>query len=81
MFKNIDRLIRVHNERYPDMNLFYSNPNMYVDAIHKENIEWPVKYDDLFPYADNKHDFWTGYFTSRSNLKGMVKDASNDFTT
>ncbi len=56
MFKNIDRLMERHNEKYPDMNLFYSSPNMYVDAIKKEDITWPVKYDDLYPYADHEHD-------------------------
>ncbi|KAG9337365.1 hypothetical protein JZ751_028785 [Albula glossodonta] len=28
-----------------------------------------VKTDDFFPYADDAHDFWTGYFTSRPALK------------
>lgn len=28
-----------------------------------------LKTDDFFPYADNAHDFWTGYFTSRPALK------------
>uniref|UniRef100_A0A673LWT4 Alpha-mannosidase n=1 Tax=Sinocyclocheilus rhinocerous TaxID=307959 RepID=A0A673LWT4_9TELE len=29
----------------------------------------PLKTDDFFPYADDAHDFWTGYFTSRPALK------------
>jgi hypothetical protein len=37
---------------------------------------YPVKTDDFFPYADNAHSFWTGYFTSRVALKGFVKDFS-----
>lgn len=28
-----------------------------------------MKRDDFFPYADNAHDFWTGYFSSRPALK------------
>ncbi len=28
-----------------------------------------LKTDDFFPYADDAHDFWTGYFTSRPALK------------
>jgi hypothetical protein len=35
-----------------------------------------VKTDDLFPYADGPHAFWTGYFTSRPALKGYVRKAS-----
>ena len=49
---------------------------MYVDAIAAENIEWPTKYDDLFPYADNENSYWTGYFSSRANDKGYMRRAS-----
>ena len=30
-------------------------------------------------YADGAHKFWSGYFTSRPALKGMVRDASAVF--
>lgn len=49
---------------------------MYIDAIAAENIEWPTKYDDLFPYADNEDSYWTGYFSSRANDKGYMRRAS-----
>jgi hypothetical protein len=50
---------------------------MYIDAIAAQNIVWPTKYDDLFPYADNEESFWTGYFTSRANDKKYMRDASH----
>jgi len=50
---------------------------MYIDAIAAQNIEWPTKYDDLFPYADDDKSFWTGYFTSRANDKKYMRDASH----
>ena len=28
---------------------------------------------DFFPYADNQHSFWTGYFVSRPQLKGAIR--------
>ena len=28
-----------------------SNPGMYIEALKKEQIEWPVSYADLYPYA------------------------------
>lgn len=32
----------------------------YVKAKHGYNEEWPLKTDDFFPYADNRHAYWTG---------------------
>jgi len=39
---------------------------------------WPVKQDDFFPYADRKNAYWTGFFTSRPNLKKTIRDLSTD---
>ena len=80
-FINIDRIISYMNYRYKDVNLFYSTPYDYIDAVHKADLEWPTKYDDLFPYSDNWNDYWTGFFTSRPNLKGFVREASKDFNS
>jgi hypothetical protein len=32
---------------------------------------------DFFPYAEFPFSYWTGYFTSRPYLKGIVRDAGN----
>jgi len=50
---------------------------MYIDAIAKNDIKWSTKYDDMFPYADKKDAYWTGYFTSRPNDKGNMRRASH----
>lgn len=83
-FTNIDKMIAYINEKYADeFEVRYSTPSEYIDAIAQENITWPTKYDDLFPYSDQhplsdvKSDFWTGYFTSKANLKGYVRQASS----
>ena len=60
-----------------NIELIYSTPSMYVDAINKKNISWTTRYDDLFPYADNENSFWTGYFSSRANDKKYMRDASH----
>jgi hypothetical protein len=60
-----------------NIELIYSTPSMYVDAIKKKNISWTTRYDDLFPYADNENSFWTGYFSSRANDKKYMRDASH----
>jgi hypothetical protein len=74
-YKNYDKLINYINAR-PELGvkLLYSIPNDYIDAIQKEKVTYPTKIDDFFPYADQSHSFWTGYFTSRVALKGFVRD-------
>jgi hypothetical protein len=57
----------------------YSTPSDYIDAIAKNNILWPTKYDDMFPYSDNKDAYWTGYFSSRPNFKEYIRRASSAF--
>lgn len=76
-FTSVDKLIKGFNARYSDMQLMYSTPSMYIDAI-AGNAQWPTKYDDMFPYADNPLSFWTGYFTSRANDKGYIRRASHN---
>jgi hypothetical protein len=77
-------MIEYINQRYPDKyELRYSTPSEYIDALAAENITWPTKYDDLFPYSDHtgnsdiKSDFWTGYFTSKANSKGYIRKGSS----
>ena len=49
---------------------------MYIDSLNAVNFEWPTKYDDMFPYADKLDAYWTGYFTSRPNLKVKIRRSS-----
>jgi len=69
-FKNMDKLIELFNDKHGDSyEVLYSTPSTYVDAIKEAKVQWPVYSGDLFPYADNKDSYWTGYFTSRPNAK------------
>ena len=53
---------------------------MYVDAIAKANVVWPTRSpQDMFPYKDFQATYWTGYFTSRPQLKNYIKEASAVF--
>ena len=61
------------------VNIFYSTPSCYVNAVHKSRQKWEVKSDDLQPYAISPGAYWTGYFTSRANLKGMIREAGQEF--
>jgi hypothetical protein len=83
-YYNLDALIESVNalqkkEKYPLFELRYSTPSDYIEGL-KYGVKnpkfegWPVKTDDFFPYADGKHKYWTGYFTSRSNLKKNIRE-------
>lgn len=80
-FKSVDKLIHHMNKYYPNYKLRYSTPSDYFKALKKvtdlENIEWPVKYDDSFPISQEKGDYWTGYYSSRPNLKRAIRVASS----
>eukprot|EP01102_Stenamoeba_stenopodia_P022689 TRINITY_DN9548_c0_g1_i1.p1 TRINITY_DN9548_c0_g1~~TRINITY_DN9548_c0_g1_i1.p1 ORF type:complete len:992 (-),score=225.36 TRINITY_DN9548_c0_g1_i1:87-2999(-) len=78
-FKNMDKLMAYINAN-PDvygLNVFYSTPSIYVNAVHATGQAFELKTDDIFPYASGPHSYWTGYFTSRSALKGYVRTRSN----
>jgi hypothetical protein len=78
--ENMDNMINYMNKHHSDkFNFFYSTPSMYVDALKKQDVEWPTKYDDMFPYSDNPEGYWTGYFTSRANDKEYIRRASHHF--
>ena len=72
-FKNLDKMIKYANEMNDGVNFFYSTPSCYVKAKNEAGIKWPTKEDDFFPYSDDIHSYWTGYFTSRPSFKGMVR--------
>ena len=44
---------------------------------HVPAINWTVKTDDFFPYADCPHCYWTGYFTSRTGFKRLERLSSS----
>jgi hypothetical protein len=79
-FDSTDALIKYYNEHIGKQNnieLIYSTPSMYVDAVNAENLEWTTKYDDMFPYANNDSSYWTGYFSSRANDKEYIRRAEH----
>ncbi|CAF3651802.1 unnamed protein product [Rotaria sp. Silwood1] len=79
-FKNLDKLIKYVNLEQAngsDVNTFYSTPSCYLYALNKAGRTWTTKTDDFFPYADQPHGFWTGYFTSRPALKRYERHSNN----
>jgi hypothetical protein len=78
-FTSSDNLIKFWNENLMNLTnieLKYSTPSIYIDAVASEDITWPTRYDDLFPYADYDVAWWTGYFTSKANDKKYFRDGA-----
>ncbi|XP_063787232.1 lysosomal alpha-mannosidase [Pseudophryne corroboree] len=79
-FKNMDKLIDLVNAKQVNgskMNVIYSTPSCYLNALNRVPLSWPMKTDDFFPYADGAHMFWTGYFTSRPAFKRYERLSNN----
>ncbi|CAG12505.1 unnamed protein product, partial [Tetraodon nigroviridis] len=83
-YKNLDKLILYVNSLQATgskVNVLYSTPSCYLQELHRANLTWPLKTDDFFPYADNAHHFWTGYFTSRPALKRYERISNSNLQT
>ena len=65
-----------------DYHFIYSTPQTYIDQVKKYDVAWSTRYDDFFPYADSMqfnliyYAVWTGFYSSRPNLKAQVRRAS-----
>uniref|UniRef100_A0A8C2XPT3 Alpha-mannosidase n=1 Tax=Cyclopterus lumpus TaxID=8103 RepID=A0A8C2XPT3_CYCLU len=83
-YKNLDKLIRYVNGRQANgsrVHALYSTPSCYLQELHRANLTWALKTDDFFPYADDAHDLWTGYFTSRPALKRYERISNGNLQT
>lgn len=77
-----DKLISYFNNHTGadyNIELMYSTPSMYIDALANDSVEFVTKYDDMFPYADSEDSYWTGYFSSRANDKSYDRLGSHAF--
>lgn len=70
-YKNMDKLIEHMNKRSEEtgIHVLYSTPSCYLKSLYGDNLTYPRKTDDFFPYASDSDSFWTGYFTSRPSIK------------
>lgn len=59
--------------QYDWIDIKYSTMERFTKELYEQKVSFPMKYDDFFPYADEDNAYWTGYFTSRTALKGYVR--------
>jgi len=76
-FRNLDKLVHYINLN-GSVNAFYSTPTIYTEWKNKnKSVTYEIRTDDIMPLADNAHNYWSGYFTSRPALKRQVRYATN----
>ncbi len=63
--------------------IFYSTPTKYFESLENDDIKtnklklYIEKKHDLFPLASDKYCLWTGFFSTRPYLKGIIETTSN----
>lgn len=74
--------IMEHFETHPEFGIKpkYTSLKGYLDEakqdLVKEQHKLPEKLNDFFAYVDNKWTCWTGYYTSKSMFKLMIREYS-----
>jgi hypothetical protein len=76
----MDYCNEVYGKDY-NIEFIYSTPGNFVDALRKEDVTWPTYDKDMFPYYCSTvyNSFWSGFYSSRPNLKLQIKQASGVF--
>ncbi|XP_075526720.1 lysosomal alpha-mannosidase-like [Dermacentor variabilis] len=70
------RAIPIAGKQNPQVHVVYSTPACYVQALHEASRTWPSFSDDLLPYSDLPGRTWTGFYTTRPNLKMFIRYAN-----
>ncbi|KAM6949540.1 epididymis-specific alpha-mannosidase [Aplochiton taeniatus] len=79
-FQNMDPLVDYINQNSKEFGLTvqYATLREYFQAVHQSNLSWEVKgSEDFLPYSTEPFQAWTGFYASRSVLKGIARRASS----
>lgn len=74
----IDKIVEAFNKKNTKYQIVYSTPTKYFEALKKEELIYPTKYDDFFPFGDHTYrgNYWVGFYASRPNLKSLIRSVS-----
>lgn len=79
----IDTINAANGSRF---HAFYSTPECYLRAVHEQwfrrkrdsRSEKALSFSgDFLPYSDRNFEWWTGFYSSRPQLKYYIRQASN----
>ncbi|CDW86710.1 glycosyl hydrolases family 38 protein [Stylonychia lemnae] len=77
-FDQLDDLITEFNKNNDQVQLTHSTLSFYDETIQAHDFEFPVNYYDLLPLTDNGIRYFTGLYTTRPNLKAIIRRASQE---
>ncbi|XP_055480124.1 epididymis-specific alpha-mannosidase [Psammomys obesus] len=78
-FNNMDPLLDYINDRTAQFGISvqYATLSDYFRALHAFNMTWGIRdHQDFIPYSSEPQQAWTGFYSSRSILKGLARQAS-----
>ncbi|XP_012967983.1 epididymis-specific alpha-mannosidase [Mesocricetus auratus] len=78
-FRNMDPLLEYINNRAAQygISVQYATLRDYFQALHASNMTWGIHdHHDFLPYSSEPWQAWTGFYASRSTLKGLARQAS-----
>uniref|UniRef100_A0A452EN56 Alpha-mannosidase n=1 Tax=Capra hircus TaxID=9925 RepID=A0A452EN56_CAPHI len=78
-FTNMDRVMEEVNKftYQHGISVQYATLGNYFQAVHTHQLSWKVRdHQDFLPYSSEIFHAWTGFYASRSGLKGLARRAS-----
>ena len=78
-YDEMEKMMEYWNNHFSDeIEIIYSTPSRYLSDIKAQNNyrKWPLRKDDMFPFADDKDSYWSGFFTTRPLLKHLEREVS-----
>ncbi|NWR47673.1 MA2B2 mannosidase, partial [Regulus satrapa] len=79
-YSNMDLLVDYINEHSAEFGVTvqYATVSDYFQAVYSRNLTWEIQdSQDFLPYSTEPFQAWTGFYTSRSTLKGIARRASS----
>ncbi|NWJ11147.1 MA2B2 mannosidase, partial [Crypturellus undulatus] len=79
-YSNMDLLLDYINEHSDQFGVTvqYATVGDYFQAVYNRNLAWEIRdSQDFLPYSTEPFQAWTGFYTSRSTLKGIARRASS----
>ncbi|NXF84810.1 MA2B2 mannosidase, partial [Eubucco bourcierii] len=79
-YSNMDLLLDYINKHSDEfgVSVQYATVGDYFQAVYSRNLTWEIRDSrDFLPYSTEPFQAWTGFYTSRSTLKGIARRASS----